>query len=1296
MSNMPLDGLDSVQYQWLCASWHDDNRTTNMASLEEKLDRIRTPNLQNQAQTAIVLNALEASLREEDPNATPTPTAYFSALLSVLHQYISGDTIVNQSLAAAVVYLLDTVTPFAPEALLRAKFSQILAYLAPAITHPDAEAPLLKSSIGCLETLLIAQDATAWNIPQIQVGPKRAVSGLLNLGLDPRPKVRKRALDAIKKILENPPPTPSLDHPATELCADKSLTTLVEFAKQAPRHGQHDPKTIHALQLVRAVSTASGWPSKRIEPLCEVLLTIARSSNELMTISALDVFEVIFESLKDEMVSAKLPKLLEAISELRPSQNDSQLLPPWLTVIAQGYGVAAEIQPEETFEQLPELFVTICTFLESPAHNIRTSASQCLIALTATCIPSSILFKITKTQDAIMRKISTTVTGLLSVRYQGAWREVFDVYKHLFEKLRWKASVYFLSVVKAVGELRATDGFMGKKEADGVLIAAVHACGPEDILKVLPLNLLTSSPDSPGRAWLLPILRDGVQNTFMGHFKREFVPLFKSLFEKVQAVSAAGKEKTMEVKIFETVISQIWTIFPGYCDLPLDLEEAFDQELAELLANVLYSHVELRVSICQGLQNLVESNLAIVHLAADREDDDEDDDEEEDILLQSRVTKAEAKRNIEHLANFSTNMLLVLFNIYNETLPQYRAYILNCADAYLGITKEAEIASTFDKVTTALHQALTEEAEKGQQQQGQAQKGGKQTGGLPAMSHNLMDLVVTIAPYLQLKSLPVLFTVFTTCVGRKEDPQLQKKAYKVIPRICESDVGRAVLEQQIGELQTLLKGCKDSTTSPARRDRLAALVKVVEMLPREDMTFIFECLDEVIQCAKEVNEKARAMAYELLVVMGEKMKEGGVIKRGRLGLDDGEGKGDVEASLEDYVLMVCAGLASPEAHMISATVTAVTRIVWQFKDDLKPETISELVTTMDAFLTSNNREIVRSVLGFVKVSVTSLPKELMVPRLSTLIPNLMTWSHEHKAHFKAKVKHIIERMIRRFGYDVVERNVPEEDRKLVVNIRKTRDRKKRRKQEAGAAGEEDDEHAASAKRKGKFESEFEEAIYGSESEESEGDDEGDVDMDRGGGGAGAKKRKKGHQQFIVEDEEEPLDLLNKNALASISSTRPQGKGKKVIKSDIKTNRAGKFVIGRDGEATNDGDGDDDVDVGEPSLDINDKTIASGEVRDGISAYIQALKGKDAVQRGQRGRLKFSNRRRKDEIDDDMELDDVEEQPPAASKKSKGGKHERKASFGRKGDNGRVQKPPKSPSQAFKQRGGGTASIGRRK
>jgi len=33
------------------------------------------------------------------------------------------------------------------------------------------------------------------------------------------------------------------------------------------------------------------------------------------------------------------------------------------------------------------------------------------------------------------------------------------------------------------------------------------------------------------------------------------------------------KAKTMEVKIVETVVEQIWALLPSYCDLPLDLDK---------------------------------------------------------------------------------------------------------------------------------------------------------------------------------------------------------------------------------------------------------------------------------------------------------------------------------------------------------------------------------------------------------------------------------------------------------------------------------------------------------------------------------------------------------------------------------------------------------------------------------------------------------------------------------------------------------------------------------------------------
>jgi ribosomal RNA-processing protein 12 len=115
-------------------------------------------------------------------------------------------------------------------------------------------------------------------------------------------------------------------------------------------------------------------------------------------------------------------------------------------------------------------------------------------------------------------------------------------------------------------------------------------------------------------------------------------------------------------------------------------------------------------------------------------------------------------------------------------------------------------------------------------------------------------------------------------------------------------------------------------------------------------------------------------------------------------------------------------------------------------DDISEEVIDDLISTMEVFLTSKSREIARSAIGFMKVAFMSLPKEMMERRVEKLIPNLMIWSHETKGHFRVKVKGLLERMIRKFGYDTIIKYTPEDDHKLLVNIRKTRERKRRGKE----------------------------------------------------------------------------------------------------------------------------------------------------------------------------------------------------------------------------------------------------------
>ncbi|VUC36479.1 unnamed protein product [Clonostachys rosea] len=1176
-------------------------------SLAEKLDKIKSPGLQSQQRTVVVLQSIESTLK--DQNSAPTPTGYFAALLALLQQANSSGN-VNVELATPVVYLLDVVTPFAPQPLLRSKFTQILTLIAPVLLMQEAEPILLRTSIGCLESLLLAQDAASWELSVTQIGPRRAVAGLLNLSLDPRPKVRKRSQDALKKVLQNPPPSPSLDHPAADMCAQTAMKNLEDLAAAVAqaRKGKkssdttNEPALIHALQLVKTVAAASGgWPSKKIESLCELLLGIAKTGNEYMTMAAFDIFELIFEGMSDEISSTKLPRLMEIISELRPSATDTQLVPPWLAILSRGYDVSAQVEPEDTFQNLPNLFTMITQFLQSPAENIRISAAECLVSFMANCVPSQVIVEPSVYDEKILEKIAKTAESLLTVQYQAAWLQTFTVLGAMFDALRWRAHPILLGVAKTVGEIRESSSFRNKKEADELIGKAIRAMGPEAVLSVLPLNLIKPVKGQNGRAWMFPVLRDYTSNTNLNHFRSEMVPLSEFMFQKVLDHGEAAK--TMEVKIYETVVQQIWSILPGYCDLPLDLVQAFDQSFAEILANLLYKQVDLRLDICRALRTIVESNQAIADI---------DDKEEEDLLLQSRISRSTARENLKHLGGFAGNMLAVLFNVYTQTLPQSRGPILQTVNAFLSIAPEAEVIETFNRVSQMLATELQNAPQQGEKDKSQQ----KPKDHMPSTAQTLMDLVITMSTYLPRESFASLFEIASVVIYKQEEPQLQKKAYKLIPRLAGSEIGQAALRERGLELQNLFISSTEKVSAPARRERLAAIITLLPYVNDDSLHFIPAILSEVVICCKENNERARETAYELLVQMGHRMisANGAQIDNSKVPhMPEGAPAGT--ANIEEYFTMVSAGLAGSTPHMISASITAISRLLFEFGSQLSEQTLSDLVQTMDLFLTSNNREIVKSCLGFVKVCVIGLPVELMLPRLSTLVPNLIVWSHEHKGHFKAKVKHILERMVRRFGYDNIHKNCPEADKKLIINIRKTKERTKRKKDAAKTANDEDDsgdEDEDQPKRQ--FENEFDQALYSSDSEE-EDDSEGEAPTRQ------AKKSQKGGKTYILEDDDEPLDLLDKKALANISSTKPV-KMRKPTKSKAKYDLDGKLILGKDSDDENDA-----MDIDQPE-------------NSGVGAYVAALKGKDVAKRGRGGKLKFSNRRTKD--DDEMEeMDDGE-------------------------------------------------------
>ena len=83
-----------------------------------------------------------------------------------------------------------------------------------------------------------------------------------------------------------------------------------------------------------------------------------------------------------------------------------------------------------------------------------------------------------------------------------------------------------------------------------------------------------------------------------------------------------------------------------------------------------------------------------------------------------------------------------------------------------------------------LDNAVAEDAAKAKpEKQKQQPSSDEAKNKMPPTSHTLMDLVITMSIYLPRQSFASLFTMAANITGIKDDAQLQKKEYKLIPRL---------------------------------------------------------------------------------------------------------------------------------------------------------------------------------------------------------------------------------------------------------------------------------------------------------------------------------------------------------------------------------------------------------------------------------------------------------------------------------------------------------------------------------
>jgi ribosomal RNA-processing protein 12 len=180
---------------------------------------------------------------------------------------------------------------------------------------------------------------------------------------------------------------------------------------------------------------------------------------------------------------------------------------------------------------------------------------------------------------------------------------------------------------------------------------------------------------------------------------------------------------------------------------------------------------------------------------------------------------------------------------------------------------------------------------------------------------------------------------------------------------------------------------------------------------------------ETLLCLKDSNAKTRDAAYSLLLTVAK-----------------------VHGDSVAFIRVVTAAIGSKSPHMRSAAVTALSRLVFELSsDDVDVQnTLPMLLTTVLLLSDDPSREVTKSMVVFVRVSISAATPEQLQPLLPDILKGLLKY-HRGKDRFRAKIKIIIKKLVKMFGFDMLTPHVPPSDTRLLTHMRKLSERERRRK-----------------------------------------------------------------------------------------------------------------------------------------------------------------------------------------------------------------------------------------------------------
>ncbi|WCJ33450.1 ARM repeat superfamily protein [Euphorbia peplus] len=986
-----------------------------------------------------------------------TPSAYFAAATENLSNYESLDS----TAIAALLSFVSIVVPLVPEKEIGSdKASEAVGILVAVLERHDLGVAGVTCVVKCLGVLIGGFcDLDNWG------SVKEGFQIVLKLSVDKRPKVRRVAQDCLVNVFK------SFRSSSVVKKSSKLLLSLlrgyeniaVELSELKIKDGSKDenlskPEYMEVLHMLNLLKLIVPYLSVKTssDVLSEILKYIPPRFSAL-TRHVIRDFEAFLENSCDEAIGSHIEDIMNCLSSYVSfgAKNPADTLIHAATLLKVALHKLRSSGSRSWMTNVPKVCGTVAGLLTCET----TTASQAVDILKEMinyCIDGkkmlnaeSLIFEDAsqESEEVVMIKALCAIfESTLSSCKRIPNKHLLEVISALFIELGEGSFIFMKNIVLKLANL-ANRLSQDKSDANflhNCIGSSVVAMGPERLLTLIPISV-DADNFTCSIVWLVPILKKHVIGASLGYYIEHIVPLAKSLAETIHKV----KKKSVTGQDLQAYAHDLWGLLPAFCHYPVDTHKKF-KHLAKLLITFLKEDSLMHHNVAVAIQTLVNQNRSALSSedgSAGSHSNALDGDVPESKTVPS-YSKKNATRNIKALASCSTELLQALVDLYVDSQSEKILYIKDA----IGCLASIMDSSVTKKILLSLLERFKIVNDSGEfQQLSHGDELSDTEQGSLRKRHVIIELASSLIHGAEEDLINLIYN-YILHIFKEADVTGHCEAYHALSRILKEHSW--FCSSRFVELIDLLLNLKPPSDVASLTNRFACfsvlIVHTLEKSQEEENTKGFLMLNEIILTSKDAKDEVRKVAYDTILAISSAFRNS---------LSTGSNE-----PYHQLITMIMGYLSGPSPQIKSAAISAISLLVYNDADVCIK--MPDLVPSILSLLQTKSVEVIKAVLGFVKVLVSTLPAKDLKTLLSDIVNGVLLWSTVSRFHFRSKVTVILEILVRKCSSTAVELVTPAKHKGFVENVLQNRHHKSTSK-EAGKTDAESVPEDSSNKRMNK-------------------------------------------------------------------------------------------------------------------------------------------------------------------------------------------------------------------------------------